>query len=104
MQIVPQVRACVRACVCVCVCIFCIIMLEHLSIYTFFIFYFFDSIFHLDVQYVCMLVQRFTNFHYYYYYYITHLHPNRLLVFCLFAGVRVGVHHFRLHLHLLLLR
>ena len=29
------VRACVRVCVCVCVCIFCIIMLEHLSIYTY---------------------------------------------------------------------
>ena len=59
-------------CVCVCVCIFCIIMLEHLSIYTS---SFFDNIFHLDVHHVCMLVQRFepqgrrfTNFHYYYYY------------------------------------
>ena len=59
-----------QMCVCVCVCIFCIIMLEHLSIYTFF----FDNIFHLDVHYVCMLVQRFepqgrrfTNFDYYYY-------------------------------------
>ena len=38
-------------------------------------FFFFDNIFHLDVHYVCMLVQRFepqgrrfTNFHYYYYY------------------------------------
>ena len=30
------VRACVRACVHVCVCIFCIIMLEHLSIYLLF--------------------------------------------------------------------
>ena len=46
-------------------------MLKHLSIYT----YFLDNIFHLDVHYVCMLVQhfepqgrRFTNFHYYYYY------------------------------------
>ena len=36
----------------------------------------FYNIFHLDVHYVCMLVQsfepqgrRFTNFHYYYYYY-----------------------------------
>ena len=50
-----------------------------LSIYT----YFYikkncDNIFHLDVRYVCMLVQRFepqgrrfTNFHYYYYYYET---------------------------------
>ena len=35
-----------------------------------------DNIFHLDVHYVCMLVQcfepqgrRFTNFHYYYYTY-----------------------------------
>ena len=58
-------------CVCVCVCIFCIIMLEHLSIYTS---SFFDNIFHLDVHHVCMLVQRFepqgrrfTSFHYYYY-------------------------------------
>ena len=33
---VCTVRACVRACVCACVWIFCIIMLEHLSIYTFF--------------------------------------------------------------------
>ena len=64
-------RACVRACVCV--CIFCIIMLELLSIYKLLIFL--DNIFHLDVHYVCMLVQRFepkgrrfTNFHYYYYY------------------------------------
>ena len=63
------VCVCMCACVCVCACIFCIIMLEHLSIYTFF---FFDNIFHLDVHYVCMLVQRFepqggcfTNFHYY---------------------------------------
>ena len=34
------VRACVRACVhaCVCMCIFCTIILEHLSIYKFFIF------------------------------------------------------------------
>ena len=64
----------VHACVCVCVyvCIFCIIMLEHLSIYPSF---FLDNIFHLDVHYVCMFVQhfepqgrRFTNFHYYYYY------------------------------------
>ena len=49
-------------------------MLEHLSIYTSF---FWggggeDNIFHLDVHYVCTLVQRFepqgrrfTNFHYY---------------------------------------
>ena len=50
-------------------------MLEHMSIYHFFFFFFFlDNIFHLDVHYVCMLVQgselqgrRFTNFHYYYY-------------------------------------
>ena len=66
------VCVCARAVVCMCVCIFCLIMLEHLSIYTFI---FFDNIFHLDVHYVCMLVQRFepqgrrfTNFHYYYYY------------------------------------
>ena len=39
-----------------------------------YIFIFLDNIFHLDVHYVCMLVQRFelqgrrfTNFHYYYY-------------------------------------
>ena len=50
-------------------------MLEHLSIYTFIFFIFWGgSIFHLDVHYVCVLVQRFepqgrcfTNFHYYYY-------------------------------------
>ena len=64
-------RARARVCVCVCVCIFCIIMLEHLSIYAAF---FLDNIFHLDVHYMCMFVQRiepqgrrFTNFHYYYY-------------------------------------
>ena len=58
-------------CECVCVCIFCIIMLEHLSIYIYT--YFLDNIFHLDVCYVCMLVQCLepqgrccTNFHYYY--------------------------------------
>ena len=62
------VCVCVCVCLCVCVCIFCIIMLEHLSIYTFI---FLDNIFHLDVHYVCTLVQRFepqgrcfTNFHY----------------------------------------
>ena len=50
-------RACVRACVhvcmhaCVCVCIFCIIMLEHLSIYIY-ILIFLDNIFHLDAHYV----------------------------------------------------
>ena len=37
-----------------CVCIFCIVMLEPLSI--FFLFFYFDNIFHLDVHYVCMLV------------------------------------------------
>ena len=48
-------------------------MLEHLSIDTFKKTKL-DNIFHLDVHYVCMLVQRFepqgrrfTNFHYYYY-------------------------------------
>ena len=53
-------------------------MLEHLSIYPLFFSFLFlgGSIFHLDVHYVCMLVQRFepqgrsfTNFHYYYYLY-----------------------------------
>ena len=54
-------------------------MLEHMSIYPIFYYYYylfiFDTVFHLDVHYVCMLVQRFepqgrrfTNFHYYYYY------------------------------------
>ena len=64
------VCVCARTHACVCVCIFCIIMLQHLSIYTFF--FFFIDIFHLDVHYVCMLVQCFephgrrsTNFHYY---------------------------------------
>jgi len=48
-------------------------MLEHLSVYIH-ILNIFDNIFHLDVHYVCMLVQRFepqgrrfTNFSYYYY-------------------------------------
>ena len=43
-------------CVCVCVCIFCIIMLEHLSVYKKNCF---DNIFRLDIHYVCMLVLRF---------------------------------------------
>ena len=69
-----------------CACIFSIVMLEPLSItssFSFFFFFFFFgggggggyNILHLDVRYVCMLVQRFepqgrrfTNFHYYYYY------------------------------------
>ena len=66
---------CAGTCACACVCIFCIIMLEHLSIY---IYKKMDNIFHLDVHYVCMLVQRlepqgrcFANFHHYYYYYNT---------------------------------
>ena len=61
-----------RACVRVCVCIFCIIMLEHLSIYTF-LFYFLIAFYISMYIIVCMLVQRiepqgrrFTNFHYYY--------------------------------------
>ena len=55
-------------------------MLEHLLYILFFSLFFFlmgggggNNIFHLDVYYVCMLVQRFesqgrrfTNFHYYY--------------------------------------
>ena len=72
-QSVQCVCVCVCVCVCACACIFCIIMLEHLSIYTL------KkrkkaNIFHLDVHYVYMLVQRFepqgrrfTNFHDYYY-------------------------------------
>ena len=58
-------------CVCVCVCISSIVFKNPLG--TFCSFSFFDNIFHLDVHYVCMLVQRFephgrrfTNFHYYY--------------------------------------
>ena len=48
------VSLCVSLCVCVyvCVCVFCIVMLVDIYI-------FFDNIFHLDVHYVCMLVQRF---------------------------------------------
>ena len=56
---------CVCVCVCVCLCV-CVCVLNFL---------FLDNIFHLNVHYVCMLVQRFepqgrrfTNFHYYYYY------------------------------------
>ena len=55
---------CVCECECVCVCVwgggggvFCIVMLEPLSVS--FFFFFFNNIFHLDVHYVCMLVQRF---------------------------------------------
>ena len=54
--------------VCVCVCVH----LLHSYAWTLFLFIY--NIFHLDVHYVCMLVQRFepqgrrfTNFHYYYY-------------------------------------
>ena len=62
-------------CVCVCVCAsLCIIMLVHLSISL--KKKKMDNIFHLDVHYVCMLVQhfvsqgrRFTDFHYYYHIY-----------------------------------
>ena len=61
------VSARARARDCVCVCVFCIVMRETLSIS----FLFLDNIFHLDVHYVCMLVQRFepqgrrfTNVHY----------------------------------------
>ena len=54
--------------VCVCVCIFCIVMRETLSISSsFFVVVVVDNIFHVDVHYVCMLVQRFEP-HYYYYY------------------------------------
>ena len=47
-----RVRVCVRACVCVCVCvcIFCIIMLEHLSIYT----YFFLKAFSVSMYIMCV--------------------------------------------------
>ena len=61
-------RVCVCVSVCLCACIFCIAMHETLLI-SFFIY----NIFHLDVHYVRMLVQRFelqgsgfTNFRYYY--------------------------------------
>ena len=49
------VRACVRACVLACVraCIFYITTLEHLSIYTLFLLFFFSI-----SMYMCMLVQR----------------------------------------------
>ena len=40
-------------CVCACQCIFCIIRVEHLSIYTFFNFKKINKIFHLDVHYAC---------------------------------------------------
>ena len=83
-----RARGCVRVCVCVCVCVcgvcvcVCVCVCVHLlhnmleplvDIY-FFFFLLFDNIFHLDVHYVCMPVQRcepqgrrFTNFHYYHY-------------------------------------
>ena len=75
--------------------VFCIIMLEHLSIYIYpknkyVIYIFFDNIFHLDVHYVCMLVQRFepqgrrfTNFHYYYYDCMNVI--SSFFLFCLFV-------------------
>ena len=62
-----RARACV--CVCVCVCIFCIIMLEHLSIYTY-LMTFSISMYIMCVCFVQRFEQqgrRFTNFHYYYY-------------------------------------
>ena len=77
------VRVCVCVCVCACVCVcecVCVHLLHnyawtHVDISLFFLLlFFFDNIFHLDVHYVCMLVQgfelqgrRFTNFHYCYY-------------------------------------
>ena len=70
-QSVQCVRACVRACVRVHV-----LHNYAWTLVDIYIFIFLDNIFHLDVHYVCMLVQRFerqgrrfTNFHYYYYYY-----------------------------------
>ena len=57
--------------VCLCPSVSLSLLSTVVNIYFFF---FFDNIFHLDVHYVCMLVQRFepqgrrfTNFHYYYY-------------------------------------
>ena len=62
------------------VCTVCVCKHVHLlhnyawTLVDIYIFIFLDNIFHLDVHYVCMLVQRFepqgrrfTNFHYYYY-------------------------------------
>ena len=68
--------ACVYVCVCVCVCVHLLHnyawVLE--ALVDIHIFIFLDNIFHLDVHYVCMLVQRFEpqgrrfrNFQYYYY-------------------------------------
>ena len=47
------VRACMRACVRACVCIFCIIMLEHLSIYTYLLFWITFSI-SMCIMCVCL--------------------------------------------------
>ena len=76
-------------------CLFCIIMLEHLSIYKY-IFIVLDNIFHLDVHYVCMLVQRFepqgrrfTNFHYYYV--STYMYLYSCVCVCVCVCVRVCV-------------
>ena len=72
------VRACVRAYMCVRACVCVHVHLLHNYAWTLvdiYILLLFDNIFHLDVHYVCMLVQcfepqgrRFTNFHGYYYY------------------------------------
>ena len=62
-------------CVCACQCIFCIIRVEHLSIYTFFNFKKINKIFHLDVHYACsalwalqisIIIMRYWSVDYYY--------------------------------------
>ena len=60
------------------------------------LFFFFYNIFHLDVHYVCMLVQRFqpqgrrfTNFHYYYYKYNAKLNMSHDKIITLFASISV---------------
>ena len=67
----PKFLSVCTVCVCVHTCISSIVFKKNCW-YLLFLY----NIFHLDVHYVCMLVQRFepqgrrfTNFHYYYYYY-----------------------------------
>ena len=77
---------CVRVCVCVCVCV-CISSIVFKNLCQYFLL-FLDNIFHLNVHYVCMVVQcfepqgrRFTNFHYDYYYDHYYLGPQCLKPF-----------------------
>ena len=76
----PSLVSVCTVCMCVCVCVRACVCVRISSIVfknpcRNLLFFFLNNIFHLNVHYVCLLVQRvepqgrrFTNFHYYYYY------------------------------------